>query len=205
MRQVTTDENPERQLSDTTRAKERERREVTSDAFRSIVDRNGRRLVAVARAILGNEDEARDAVQEALLSAYRALPTFEDRSGIYTWLYRITVNASLMQLRSKRRARLVFVGDAQLSALCGITEIGGYQHIERQQTRNLVRRQIAMLREPQRSILRMRYVSDLDVSEIAKKLGVNSKVVKVRLHRARRSLLILLSPSRRNFSCDERA
>jgi RNA polymerase sigma-70 factor (ECF subfamily) len=71
-------------------------------AFERLVIEQGGRLLAVARRLLRNDDDARDCVQEAFLQAFRALPRFEGHSRLSTWLHRIVVNAALMKMRSRR-------------------------------------------------------------------------------------------------------
>src|SRR5262245_32758920 len=71
-------------------------------AFAELVDRNAGRLLAAVQRLLRNEDDARDAVQDAFLSAFKALPSFNGEAKLSTWLHRIAINAALMRLRSRR-------------------------------------------------------------------------------------------------------
>jgi RNA polymerase sigma-70 factor (ECF subfamily) len=71
-------------------------------AFDQLVRTHGPRLLAVARRLVRNEEDARDCVQEAFLSAHRSIERFEGRSRISTWLHRIVTNAALMKLRSRQ-------------------------------------------------------------------------------------------------------
>ena len=71
-------------------------------AFRQLIDRHARPLFGVCHRILGDAAAAEDAVQDALLSAFRALDRFDGRSQFGTWLHRIAVNAAIMQLRSRK-------------------------------------------------------------------------------------------------------
>src|SRR5262245_8658861 len=74
-------------------------------AFEVVVRRYGSRLLATARRLLGNEADARDAVQEAFLSAMKGMVAFGGAARLSTWLHRIVVNAALMKLRARRRKR----------------------------------------------------------------------------------------------------
>lgn len=78
-----------------------DRRQVLADLARG----HGTRLLAIARRILRNEDDARDAVQQGLLRALRGLDRFDDRSSLSTWLYRVVTNAALDIVRARRRCR----------------------------------------------------------------------------------------------------
>src|SRR5688572_31966136 len=70
-------------------------------AFEAIVRTHGGRLLSVARRFLGNEEDARDAVQDAFIRAYKAIDSFEERAQLSTWLHRILVNVALMKLDRK--------------------------------------------------------------------------------------------------------
>src|SRR5262245_22667814 len=72
-------------------------------AFEELVRAEGGRLLMVARRLVGNEEDARDALQDAFLSAFRSIDRFQGGSRISTWLHRIVVNAALIRLRTRRR------------------------------------------------------------------------------------------------------
>ena len=73
------------------------------DAFAEVVRTLGGRMLSVARRFMKDEDAARDVVQDAFLSAFRAIQGFDGDAQLSTWLHRIVVNAALMRLRRKRR------------------------------------------------------------------------------------------------------
>ena len=87
------------------------------EAFELMVRTFGGRLLAVARRFVRNEEDARDVVQSAYLSAFRALETFEGACQLSTWLHRIVVNTALMRLRSQRRERSAWVQAARGESL----------------------------------------------------------------------------------------
>src|SRR5215510_12491477 len=72
-------------------------------AYEELVRTYGGRMLAVARRFLPVEEDARDAVQDAFLSAFRSISSFEGHAQLSTWLHRIVVNAALMKLRTRRR------------------------------------------------------------------------------------------------------
>src|SRR6185436_3101732 len=72
-------------------------------AFETLIRTFGGRLLAVARRFTRNEEDARDVVQSAYLSAFRGLSEFKGDAQLSTWLHRIVVNTSLMKLRTRRR------------------------------------------------------------------------------------------------------
>lgn len=159
-------------------------------------------MLAVARRFLRNEEDARDAVQEAFVSAFRSIPRFEAGSKISTWLHRIVVNAALMRLRSRRRKPEESIEEL----LPGYLEDGhranpgprwpetAEESLQRAETRALVRRSIDDLPDTYREVLLLRDIEGFDTSESATLLGVTPNAIKVRLHRARQALRELLEP-----------
>lgn len=171
-------------------------------AFAELVAAHGGRLLAVTRRLLRNEDDAADAVQEALLSAFRALDRFEGTSRLSTWLHRIAVNAALMKLR-KRSSQPdhsiesllpQFQADGHAARPARPWDPGAAAALEQAETRALVRRMIDQLPENYRIVLLLRDIEGLDTDEAAAALGLQPGAVKTRLHRARQALRTLLDP-----------
>jgi RNA polymerase sigma-70 factor, ECF subfamily len=158
------------------------------------------RLLAVARRLLGNEHDAQDALQEAFLSAFKALAQFTGTAKLSTWLHRIVVNAALMKLRSRRRKPEAPIDDllphfdAQGEWASRVTnwEASSEMLLQRQETRALVRRCVDRLPETYRTVLLLRDIEELDTEEAASILGITPNAVKIRLHRARQVLRTLL-------------
>jgi RNA polymerase sigma-70 factor (ECF subfamily) len=169
-------------------------------AFAELVERNAGRLLAVAQRLLRSDDDARDVVQDAFLSAFRSLATFNGEAKLSTWLHRITVNAALMRLRSRRHRAERSIDDL----LPRFDEAGAWAQesgqiaassqdlLERRETRQLVRRCIDRLPESARTVLLMRDIEDLDTDTAAQLLGITPNAVKIRLHRARQALRTLI-------------
>ena len=164
-------------------------------AFEELVRREQGHLLSVAKRILRDDDEARDAVQETLLAAYRALPYYQGEARLSTWLHRIAVNASLMRLRSRRRRREDLMDDIGASdvppAAWAVVED---DVCERAEMRALVRACIAKLPERYRQVIVLRDLEERDTQETADALGIGADAVKMRLHRARAALRAMLAP-----------
>lgn len=170
------------------------------EAYEVLVRQFGGRLLAVARRILPAEDDARDALQEAYIQAFRAIDRFRGDCGLGTWLHRIVVNAALLKLRSKKRRR-----EVDLEALLPAFDEGG-RRLEpqapeqeagvdtlcREETRAQVRERIAQLPAAYREVILLRDLEGLDTAAAAKVLGITSNAVKIRLHRARLALAELM-------------
>jgi RNA polymerase sigma-70 factor (ECF subfamily) len=172
------------------------------DAFEACVRTHCGRMLAVASRILANEEDARDALQDAFLVAFQQIGRFEGRSSLGTWLHRIVVNAALQRLRKRhRRAErsiedlLPHFGDGEHQLDPPVPWKGTSESILHQkESRDLVRRCIDQLPEMYRIILVLRDIEELDTEETARLLDTSPGVVKTRLHRARQALRTLLDP-----------
>ena len=171
-------------------------------AYEDVVRENSPRLLAVARRFLRNEEDARDAVQEGFLSAFKALDRFEGGSKLSTWLHRIVVNASLMKLRSRKRKPERSIEEI----LPGYKADGHPEHFfepwretgedaaSAKEERELVRKYIDQLPDIYRNVVLLRDIEGFDTEETAKMLELTPGAVKTRLHRARLALRELLDP-----------
>ncbi|MHC4452402.1 MAG: sigma-70 family RNA polymerase sigma factor [Planctomycetota bacterium] len=171
-------------------------------AYEQLVRENSPRLLAVARRFLRNEEDARDAVQEGFLSAFKALGRFEGGSKLSTWLHRIVVNASLMKLRSKKRKpeRSIeemlpgYKADGHPDEFFEPWRETGEDAASVKEERELVRKYIDELPDNYRNVLLLRDIEGIDTEETAKLLDLTPGAVKTRLHRARLALRQLLDP-----------
>jgi RNA polymerase sigma-70 factor, ECF subfamily len=175
-------------------------RDSDPEAFETVVREYGGRMLAAARRLLGTEEDARDAVQEAFLAAFKSIHSFAGAARLSTWLHRIVVNAALMKLRSRRRRRedsiedLLprFRDDGCWSESPATWDMPSDGVLERRETRAVVRRAIERLPASYRTVLMLRDIEELDTDETATALGTTHNAVKIRLHRARQALKTLL-------------
>ena len=169
------------------------------EAFRHIMQRCNQRLFRVARAVLNDDPEAEDALQEAYLRAFDRLDSFRGDSKLSTWLTRIVLNECYQRLRKRRPTvsidKLEFGQDsAQVLNFPG--NYGMENPINtagRSQVRQLIENAIEALPEPFRVVFVMRSVEEYSTQETAEMLGIRPETVKTRLHRARRQLRHALS------------
>jgi RNA polymerase sigma-70 factor (ECF subfamily) len=147
------------------------------DAFGALVTASLARLEQAARLILRDPELARDAVQEAMVSAWRNLPGLRDPDRFDAWLHRLTIRSCLNLGRRKRRRVIedemtprddVAIADA--SALVA--------------DRDLIERALDALEPEQRAVIVLRYLLELTVPEAAEVLGIPLGTAKSRLHRA---------------------
>lgn len=170
-------------------------------AYEEVVRRHAGLLLQVARRLLGNDEDAQDAVQECLLSAFRSIESFQGQARLSTWLHRIVVNASLMRLRKRRRTHEVSIeallpryredGHAVEPPAPWRADVAG---LEAAEIREKVRQCIDQLPEAYRAVILLRDIEGLDTEETARLLDATRTAVKVRLHRARQALRALLNP-----------
>jgi RNA polymerase sigma-70 factor (ECF subfamily) len=173
-----------------------------SSAFEFLIRTYGGRLIRVAQRILGNEDDAKDAVQEAFISAFKSRGQFNATAKIATWLHRIAVNAALMKLRSRRRHPEESIDDLEPRFLPTGQHTQRYdswaeaadEALFRRETAEFVRGAIDQLPEAYRTVLLLRDIEGFSNQEAAEILGTTNNAVKIRLHRARMALRTLLAP-----------
>ena len=169
-------------------------------AYEVLVRRYSARMLAVARRLLRNEEDARDAVQDAFMNAFRALPRFRADAKLSTWLYRIVTNAALMTLRSANRHPEVslepllptFAEDGHHTEPVDPLPVTAEAALQSKETRALVRACIEQLPTQYRAVVILRDIEELDTAEVAAMLGITENAVKIRLHRARQALMTLI-------------
>ena len=162
-------------------------------AFEVLMRRHNGRLFRVARAILKDDAEAEDALQDAYLDAYRHIDDFHGGARLSTWLTRIVINQALMRLRKHKRDRIVVpfgdgsgtepdqaeadVADERSESPPGATL--------RAEIRRALERRIDELPTAFRTVFVMREVEDMTVDETAECLSIPAATVRTRLFRAR--------------------
>jgi RNA polymerase sigma-70 factor (ECF subfamily) len=172
------------------------------DAFETLVRTHMPALLRVARRFMRSEEDARDAVQDAFVSAFKSIQKFESNAQLSTWLHRIVINACLMRLRAQRRRP-----EEDIEELLPRFREDGHQLVasepwtetaetilERAELGSVVRAAIDRLPDTYREVLLLRDIEELSGEETAAVLGVTSNAVKIRLHRARQALRTLLDP-----------
>ena len=167
------------------------RRHVGGDteAFGELFRRHRDRLWAVALRTVCDQEEAADALQDAMLSAFRRAADFRGESAVTTWLHRIVVNACLDRLR-RRAARPAFAGDE--NALAALAAPDGADSVAATATRLDVDAALRMLPPPQRAALVLVDMLGFSVADAADILGISPGTVKSRCARSRARLLPLV-------------
>jgi RNA polymerase sigma-70 factor (ECF subfamily) len=172
------------------------RRALSRDgaAFRTIMERHNRRLYRIARAVLRDDSEAEDTVQESYVRAFANLGTFRGDSSLSTWLGRIALNEALGRLRRRRPAvpidtMEVLRTDAQIIQFPNaMTAEDPERTMAQREILRLVERATEALPEIFRTVFVTRVIEGMSVQETAELLEIEPETVKTRLHRARHLL-----------------
>jgi RNA polymerase sigma-70 factor, ECF subfamily len=154
--------------------------------FEILMRRYNQRLFRVARAILRNDADAEDAVQQAYLAAYAHLDQFAGAARFSTWLTRIAIREALGRLRTrKRRGEVEFDGGAEETMMKDAGDDSPEEHAQRRELGGILESAVDALPEIYRVVFMMREVEQLSTLETADVLELSEEAVKVRLHRAR--------------------
>jgi RNA polymerase sigma-70 factor, ECF subfamily len=163
-----------------------------AEAFYELVRPYERAVFIAAVAIVKNDADAEEVAQEAVLKAFKALGRFRQESKFSTWLIQITINEAKMKLRKDRRHLYESIEQGQQSddgdyiprEFADWREIPS-QALERRELRDALTRALESLPEKYRTILILRDVNHLSITETAQALGLSEANVKTRLSRAR--------------------
>jgi RNA polymerase sigma-70 factor (ECF subfamily) len=169
-------------------------------ALEPLMARYATRVYRVAFGITRSEADAEEVVQDVFLSLFRKIDTFEGRSALGTWIYRIAANAALLRRRGKRHELEVKIEDllpafredghreGDRAWLLADWSAGPEATLLSREARAVVSRAIAALPDHYRAVLVLRDVEELSSEEVAEALGESVASVKSRLHRARMAL-----------------
>lgn len=184
-------------------------------AFARLVRAHHNRLLAIARTLV-NPADAEEAVQEAWIAAHRALPRFEGRSALLTWLTRIVINQARMQLRRSGREVLFdpqeSEGDDALAHR--FNRFGHWRQpplnwemagpdalLTRDELQHCLEKNLAAMPDNQRLVLQLRDIQGMDFDAICNSLDVSASNVRVLLHRARARIFQLVDHFQETGEC----
>jgi RNA polymerase sigma-70 factor (ECF subfamily) len=162
-------------------------------ALEILFAQHSRALFQTALRLLGNAEDAEDALQEAMLAAYRNLPRFEGRSQFSTWMTRIVINAALMRRRSKRAHPALSLDDSSEEKTPIAERFADGRPSPEQiyagtELSERVKENLQTLSPLLRNAFELRELEGLSADEAARALGVSRNTLKARLWRARQQL-----------------
>ena len=185
-------------------------------AFTELVQQYHSQLLVVARAIV-RAGQAEEVVQEAWVSVFRALPKFEGRSSLKTWMYTIVSNAAKAKLRKEGREIQVADAGEVLGSYLSEERFQSDGHwasgptdwhmespdriLEEHQLKRCIEKNLQKLPEAQRAVFLLRDVEQQPLEEICNMLNVSNSNVRVLLHRARVSLLSVIDHYQETGQC----
>jgi len=165
------------------------------EAFEQLVSDTYAGTYTLALRLTGNEEDARDVVQESYLRAYKGLKRFRGDAQFTTWLYRITANCANTHLGKRSRRRTEVLPD-DLAVADVDPERDPSARADATLLRDRLEEALEHLPPKLRAVVVLRDVYDLPHEAIAAELGISESAAKVRLHRARKKLRETVFPSR---------
>jgi RNA polymerase sigma-70 factor (ECF subfamily) len=164
-------------------------------AFRVIMQRHNRRLFRIARAVIRNDSEAEDVVQEAYVRAFTNLADFRGDASLATWLSRIVINEALGRLRRRRPTADLTQPENRssprgevISFPLASPQLDPERTMAQRQIQHILEQAIDDLPDDFRTVLVARVIEEMSVEETAALFGLRPETVKTRLHRARKLL-----------------
>lgn len=160
-----------------------------SSSFSRLMELHERRMYAVALRICANREDAQDCLQESMLRIYRSINSFKGQSSFATWVYRVTMNTCLDELRKKK--------NKQNTSLDGLLDMGWSpvddtsspeKHAVDSEVQKCLRAAIAELPEDMRAAVVFRDIQGFTYDEIAQMLNINVGTIKSRISRGREKL-----------------
>lgn len=163
------------------------------EAFDKIVERYQRKIYALSFNITRNQMDAEDVVQDVLLSIFRKIDSFQGKSAFSSWVYRVTLNATYMKLRGKKKDKFVSLDDEYPAF-----NKAGYMYekpfdwstsaeslLFSNETREIIGKAVDLLPEKERVVFILRDVNGFSTDKVGELLELSIPAVKSRLHRAR--------------------
>lgn len=161
------------------------------EAFGTLVERYGDMVFTLVRRMLGNREEAEDLTQDIFVKVYSSLGRYNGRSAFPTWLYRVDYNAAI----SHMRRRGIRYRPADGDRLPAIPDDGAEDVFERAAAEKRygdLERALSQLSPGERALITLFYMEEHSMGDIAAIMGISAANVKVKLHRIRRKLSVLM-------------
>lgn len=161
-----------------------------NEAFEELVRRYERKVYNITYRLMGNEQDASEALQDAFLRAYRFINKFQFKSSFFTWLYRIATNVSLSKLRKREKVHTVSLDQpvneaGDLPFEIPDVKYGPEKLMKQRELRAAIQKAVEELPGDYRSVVVLRDLEGLSNEEVSKVLKLSVAAVKSRLHRGR--------------------
>lgn len=160
-------------------------------SFEEIVRRYNMMVYTLAFRVLKSREEAEELAQDVFLKVYQSLDSFNMKSKLSTWIYRITYNASINKYKSqKRRIDTIEIDDFVEFNVSDLTD--AQNDISIKEKRKIINNTILKLPETEKVIITLYYYEELSIKEIAEIVGISTHNVKIKLYRSRQKLFVEL-------------
>jgi RNA polymerase sigma factor (sigma-70 family) len=167
------------------------------NAFSIIVDRHKNKVFNLAFRICGNREEAEEIAQDSFLKVYRSLKSFKMKSSFSTWLYRIVYNASVSQVRLKKKG-VLSLEDFPADSVDFIGNNISEEEAEKEYRNSLINFALQKISEEERGLISLYYYQELSTEEMSDITGISKSNIKVKLFRARQKMLEVIENVERN-------
>jgi RNA polymerase sigma-70 factor (ECF subfamily) len=166
-------------------------------AFESLVRRYQRQVANLIYLTMGNRDDVDDIAQEVFIRVYRSLPKFKFNASFFSWLYRITMNLCIDEIRKRKIRRVLSLDYLTEDTLEKSRKSKDYTMVSdsvlTEEKRQVIQSALQRLTPEHREVLVLREYQDLSYNEIAETLGLRLEAVKSRIFRARTEMKNLLN------------
>ena len=166
--------------------------EGQKELFGQVIDMYQDRMYATALRIVGNREDAQEVTQNAFVKCYYYLPEFRGDAKVSVWLYRIVYNEALTFL--KQHKRYVFSEDENGFDFDAPESSAIEAKLERDEQHQTIQKALAQLKKEERGLISLFYLEELSYAEIVEVTGLSLANVKVKVHRAKKKLKVILSP-----------
>ena len=160
--------------------------------FSYLIDIHKNMAYSIAFRILNNKEDAEEAVQDSFLKAYRALAKFRGESKFSTWLYKIVVNSSVSRLKGRRiESNYMEIDDVPELMIDYVESV--YRNLDKEDQRKYINRALEELEAEDSLILTLYYLNENTIGEIAEITSIPPKNLKMKIHRARKKMVLVLT------------
>lgn len=163
--------------------------EGDTKAFSILVDRYKDMVFTLALRMMKNREEAEEMAQDVFMKVFKYLGGFKKESKFSTWIYRVTYNTGLDRLKGKKEVHLS-IDDFEGEHATDLNN--ALEALEYQERQKLIQECLQLLAPEDSFILTLYYFKELKIEEITKVVKMNSNTLKVKLHRSRKKLAVIL-------------
>ncbi len=175
------------------------------EAFEKLIERYQKKVFNMAFRIIGNHDDASELAQEVFIRIFKSIKTFKEESSFSTWVYRITTNICLDELRKRKNRKIVYLDDdiksedGEMKRQLEDTRPTPEAAAEKNEVKRVVESAIQALSDEHRTVIVMRDLQGFSYEEIASIIKCPEGTVKSRINRARQALRDILKNKRELF------